>query len=496
MPRKPAEIVDRDLQWKELTDRSNSPSPELIFGVGRRRAGKSWVLARFAKAANGIYYQATRRTETEQLSALTRIVGQHFRDPVLIRGGMLPDWESLFQYMVDRAAGKPLLLILDEFPYLADAVPALTSIIQTAWDHQWTGTRMKLVLNGSHISAMRRLEEADQPLYGRRTGRLLFPPFAPSDAAAFMRAYAPREQLMTFAIFGGLPGHLVLLNDTQTLGENVARLMLNPSGRLFDEAQHMLDAFLTDADIHYSIIQAIANGERTWSKITSRLGKSSGSLSRPMRWLEAMEIVARVVPVTESNPRTSKRALYRVSDPYVAFWHRFVAPLIVTGDINIARPDQLWQQSVIPNLDDYMGSPFEEMCRSWVARSAGLEVKRNIRSRTKRGAAGGTRLPFTPNRVGAWWDASSQNEVDIVALGPGGHILVGECKWGEVSDDDLELLRRRAKLVIEDLDGHYVVKHVHFAVFSARGLWGARVAAAISDGSVIGLTAEDILGGV
>jgi hypothetical protein len=31
---------------------------------------------------------------------------------------------------------------------------------------------MKLVLSGSHITAMKQLEDADQPLYGRRTARI------------------------------------------------------------------------------------------------------------------------------------------------------------------------------------------------------------------------------------------------------------------------------------------------------------------------------------
>ena len=75
-------------------------------------------------------YQATNRTETEQLAALSRIIGTHFDDAALLRGVALPDWESLFQYLTDRAAGAPLLLVLDEFPYLAAAAPALPSIIQ------------------------------------------------------------------------------------------------------------------------------------------------------------------------------------------------------------------------------------------------------------------------------------------------------------------------------------------------------------------------------
>lgn len=469
---KPANIIDRDAVWQALRAAWESDAPELLFGLGRRRAGKSWVLTRFANAVGGIYYQATKRTEAEQLAAISRIVGQHSGDRALTHGVAFPHWEALFAYLAERAAGAPFLLILDEFPYLAEAAPALTSIIQDTWDHHWPGTRAKLVLNGSHISAMRRLEDADQPLYGRRTGRIQFPPFYVEDLCAFVPNYSARDVLLTYGAFGGLPGHLALLRPAQDIAANITRLMLDPGGRLSDEAERLLDAFLGDADVHYSIIQAIAGGDRTWSKITSRLGKPSGSLSRPMRWLEEMQVVSRMVPVTE-DPKTSKRTLYRIADPYVAFWHRFIAPLQASGEMSLALPDSLWRGRIAPSLDDYMGSPFEDACRSWVARSS--------------------RMPFRSSRIGAWWDATSQNEIDVVALGPDKEVLVGECKWGPVSDQDLVTLRARTALMLPELPAAYRGGQIHYACFGARGQWGNGIAREISAGSVLGFTAEDLL---
>lgn len=469
---KPADVIDREAIWTELVEAWTRTEPALLMGLGRRRAGKSYVLARFAKAVGGVYYQATKRTETEQLAALSRIVGQQFGDAALSRGVAFPRWEDLLAYLTDRAAGAPFLLVLDEFPYLAEAAPALPSILQDAWDHRWPGTRARVVLNGSHITAMRRLEAHDQPLYGRRTGRLRFPPFTVDNVRDFVPGYSARDVLLTYGIFGGLPGHLSLLRPEEDLAANVARLMIDPGGRLADEAEHALDAFLTDADVHYSVLQAIAAGERSWSKITSRVGKPGGSLSRPLKWLEEMHLIARTVPITE-DPKTSKRGLYWITDPYLGFWHRFIAPLVVTGETAITSPERLWEGRVRPGLDDYMGRPFEDMCRSWVARTG--------------------RLPFGPSRVGSWWDASSANEIDIVALGPQRELLVGECKWGEVTDGDLKTLRARASLLHAELPAAARGGPLHVACFSARGAWGPGVAKEIAAGTVLGFTAEDIL---
>lgn len=161
---KPAELFDRDAEWGTLAGLWQKPRPDLVFVAGRRRVGKSFLLTRFAEQVGGIYYQATRRTEAEQLAGLTRIIGERFGDSALQRGIAFPSWEDLFGYVRDRAAGQPFLLVLDEFPYLAETAPALPSVIQSLWDHDWRGTQLKLVLSGSYITAMNRLEHVDQPL--------------------------------------------------------------------------------------------------------------------------------------------------------------------------------------------------------------------------------------------------------------------------------------------------------------------------------------------
>lgn len=445
---KPTEIIDRDTEWRELVRIWSRPAPELVFALGRRRVGKSFLLGRFTKCVRGIYYQATKRTENEQLLRLSALVAEHFDDPALRHGSAFTDWEGLFRYLTTRVGTEAFLLVLDEFPYLSAAAPALPSIVQVFWDHEWAGTRLKLVLSGSHITAMKQLEDADQPLYGRRTARLDIEPFDYGHAARFVPGYAVRDRLRAYGIFGGIPGHLALLDPAEGIGENVARHILEPTGRLLDEAQHTLDAFLADAQVHYSVIEAIAGGERTWNGITKRVGRDGGSLSRAMQWLIDMGIVERVVPITEANPPKSKRALYRITDPYVAFWHRFVSPMLSAGMVGLAPGGRLWSEQVVPRLDEYMGDVFEAVCRSFVRRGDGL--------------------PFRPVRVGEWWDATSDNQVDVVALGSGGKVLVGECKWGDVRASDLAKLRTRANLLVRDLGAG--AGQLHLALFSGGDL--------------------------
>lgn len=466
---KPVEVYDRDTEWRALQALWQRPRPQLAFVLGRRRVGKSFVLSRFARAVGGIYYQATRRTESEQLGHLTRIIGEHFDDAALRQGVSFPSWERLLAYVAERAGDQPLLLVLDEFPYLAEAAPALPSILQRAWDHEWASSRLKVVLSGSFVTAMRALEAADQPLYGRRTAKLVFGPFSFADAAGFMPGLSAQEGLLVYALFGNLPGHLAVFDPERSVADNAADALLSPSGPLVDDAQHMLDGFLADGRTHYSILEAIASGDRTWSGITRRVGQRGGSLLRPLRWLEEMGLVRRVVPITAAAPQRSKRALYRIADPYLTFWHRTIAPLLHSGSVGLVEPGRLWEEVVSQQLTEHLGPVLEEACRQLASR--------------------GTQLPFAPLQVGEWWSPDAREQLDLVALGARGELLVGECKWGAVGRSDLVTLRRRAALVAGELSG---ARSVHLALFSALDRADETVRAAATAGEVLYFTGGDL----
>jgi len=446
MPR-PPDILDREREWRELDRTWTSGRPELVFVLGRRRAGKSFLLARYARSRRGLYYQATRRTDTEQLGALSRVVGEHFHDTALTAGVPFPDWESLLRYLAGRAARAPLLVVLDEFPYLVDAAPALPSILQAAWDHDLARGKLKLVLSGSYVSAMRRLEAADQPLHGRRTRTLDVGPFSCRDAGRFVPAWPARDRLTAFGLFGGLAGHLALLDPRRSLRENAEEQLLSPSGRLFDEGAHLLDAFLGEAAVHYAIIDAVAGGVQTFSRISSRVGKEASSLSRPLAWLLDMGLLQRVTPFRLRGSASPKTARYRVADPYLASWHRFVLPLRQSGAAEVQAAALLWDRFVATGLNEHLGPVFEEACRAFVRQGTH------------------PRLPFTPVQVGEWWSARSDTQVDVVAAGASGELLVGECKLGPITSRDAAALEARATVLARELG---VSKPPRLALFTAR----------------------------
>jgi hypothetical protein len=75
----------------------------------------------------------------------------------------------------------------------------------------------------------------------------------------------------------------------------------------------------------------------------------------------------------------------------------------------------VYEHEVKPNLSDYMGLVFEDICRQWLFEQA------------KRSA-----LPLFIGGVGRWWGTNgktrTQEEIDLMARQKG-EMLLGECKW-------------------------------------------------------------------
>lgn len=133
-------------------------------------------------------------------------------------------------------------------------------------------------------------------------------------------------------------------------------------------------------------------------------------------------------------------------------------------------PEALWDELVAPRLDEYVAGVYEEACRQFVARAAHPS------------------LPFRPHHVGSWWNHDSSEEADVVALGPDGRLLVGECKWGTVGSRDLDKLARRAEIIAREAKA----EEVTLALFSGRGLERGELGARIEAGEALHFALEEL----
>jgi AAA+ ATPase superfamily predicted ATPase len=163
------------------------------------------------------------------------------------------------------------------------------------------------------------------PLFGRAREILKI---APLRAGWIKRALRLREDgraVEAFAVWGGVPRYWELAAAELDLQRAVEALVLSPLGVLHDEPRRLLLDDVREVTQPMSLLALIGAGCHRLSEIAGRLGKPATSLARPLAVLIELGLVRRDLPFGASL-RDSKRTAYRLADPFLRFWFRFVEP--------------------------------------------------------------------------------------------------------------------------------------------------------------------------
>lgn len=391
---------------------------QMIVLYGRRRVGKTTLLNEFAKGKRTLFFTAQEQSDKDNLADFSRQIGSFFDLP---GATSFPTWDEALDYLADKAAEDPFLLIFDEFPYAALANPSLPSKLQIAIDHRFLQTGLCLVLCGSNQGFM----ESDvlgkkSPLHGRRTAQIKLEPFGYEDAAQMLGNPEPEDAFKYYACVGGVPYYLSLVDTDLTFAENMRALYFDSDGYLYGEPAMLLRQELREPALYGSILRAIAHGANRQSQIADRTGIPAGTLPRYLGTLRELGIVERAVPFGE-DPETSRRGIYRLRDACYAFWYRFVAPAV--PDIESGAGELAAQEVTEAQLSEYLGHRFERVCLEWLRNEA---------------LAG--QLPVAATSVGSWWGTDpvrhEQTDIDVIAADRRDRTaIIGECKYRNSLDE-------------------------------------------------------------
>jgi uncharacterized protein len=204
-----------------------------------------------------------------------------------------------------------------------------------------------------------------------------------------------------------MPMYLTLFDYDEPLETNILRIHLSKTSILYEEPEFLLRTELRNPSRYMSILEAIANGHTTPNEIAGQTDICSGPFSKYLQRLRRLRLVQREVPVTAIEKK-SKRSIYQIGDKFLRFWFRFVEP-------NRSRieqtPDLVLEERIMPELDRFVSTTFEHICREAVWK-----------------LATNGELNGSYGAVGRWWYGG--HEINVVGLDdrtPAA--LFAECKW-------------------------------------------------------------------
>ena len=449
-----AELSRLNAAWQSAEE----GNPQLLVVWGRRRVGKTFLLSHFAKGKRAVFFGATQQAEAVELRRLTEVIHRDLGERAAhLAGGTFPTWEAALQFCAAAATERPLLVILDEVPYLAHSTPGFASIVQVVWDHLRPGTRLALVLTGSAVGVMEKILGAGGALRGRATLSL---PLAPVDLIAarmFLPDLPAEDLLQAYAACGGYPLHLRKWEAGRSTPENLRRLAFTPGGVLLEDAAGMLREELSPTGGYAQILAAIGRGRTRFSHIAGEVGQR---IDHALDVLIRTGFVAKDLPV--GAPRGA-RGSYEIPDPYLRFWFQVLYTEVAL--IEGGQGDAVLER-VLPRWQTHVGSVFEEQARAHARR---LVQRGELRADLV---------------IGRWWSGRGASlEVDVLGLRGSHTALLGEARWqsAPLGRRELEALRRKLPFVPSPVDEPTLV------------LWGrGGVAPEVRRAGALGFSIEDL----
>lgn len=404
----PSGFVGRQAEIAALERHYQAARAGLIPVYGRRRVGKTELLLHFASRKPTVYFTASDKLRTPQMVDFVRAAADWLHVPHLAEAAP-QTWEAALKLVIGAAPPRrKLVLVLDEFQWLCASSPELPSVLQRLWDLEWQrGNRLLLILCGSFIGFMEReVLGGRSPLHGRRTAAIRLEPFGFREAAEFHPRWSHEEKARAYFVCGGIPAYLRRFDARRSVAQNIAGEFFAVDAFFQREPDFLLREELAEVKQAASVLEATARGRHSQGEIARTIGLSSAALAPHLRNLVALGYLERVFPLIPGRPpRTS--VLYRVADPLLRFWFRFVEPHWST--LRRFTPDRAFEQIVAPQWDAYCGESFERLCREALPLLYEAE---------------GVTGKF---EVGEFWERDCQ--IDVVGLRADGWVDLGECKW-------------------------------------------------------------------
>lgn len=459
-------FIGREQELQTLNKLYSSNKFEFAVIYGRRRVGKTALISEFTKNKDTIFFTGIETNAKQNLDNFSRCIMEY--NTGIAADSSFASFQSALEYVFELAKTKRIVLVIDEYPYVARASKSLASTLQFLIDKNKDSSKLFLILCGSSMSYMEdHVLAYKAPLYGRRTAQFKLKPFDFFEACGYFTNFSDFDKALAYGIVGGTPQYLMQLDDHLSIEENIKNTHLNPNSSIFEEPNNLLKQEVREPAIYNAVITAIATGCSKMNEISNKIDEDTSVCATYIRNLITLGIVKKESPYGE---KSSRKTIYSIEDNMFRFWYRFVPEN--TSIISRGATDLAYKR-IASELSSYMGGVFEEICKQYLWRLL-LEDKCAVNF----------------SDIGRWWGANpktkSQEEIDIIGTDKD-TALFAECKWTSEKVDlvVLETLVERSTL--------FSFKKKHFYLFAKTGFTKGCINKAVEMGNVTLVVYEDML---
>jgi AAA+ ATPase superfamily predicted ATPase len=361
---KPPRFIGREAELAQLNGLLKKNSASFIVIRGRRRIGKSRLLAEFGKNMKSFFFSGI--PPTPQTTIQSQRVEFSYQLARFGLPGINPDdWGTLFWHLSKETAHGKVLIVLDEISWMGNKDPDFLGKLKTAWDlHFSKNPQLLLVLCGSISSWIEENILSSTGFVGRINLDLEIEELPLKACNGFWSPKEGRisayEKFKILSITGGVPLYLEQIRTDIPAEANIHNLCFTKGGLLVREFDDIFsDLFSRRNLIYKEIVKSLIESSTELTKITEKIDKNlGGTYSHYLNDLIKAGFVKRDFTWSIGNDHESKLSHYRLSDNYLRFYLKYILP-------NRSKIDRGFFSSLttvkLPGWESIMGLQFENL---------------------------------------------------------------------------------------------------------------------------------------
>ncbi len=361
-------FIGREQELKDLNAFWGRDQGVLITCRGRRRSGKSTLIAEFASRSARTFISisglAPRKGMTDArqrrhfCEKLAEIGEREYREA--------GTWSMAFRQLDELLAdcGRTVVL-LDEISWMGGYDPDFAGYFKDAWDdYLHKHANLIFVLCGS-VSAwiaeniLNATGFVGRDSFDIELGELSLPESISLFGPAGERL-STTEKLDLLSLTGGVPKYLEEIRPELSVDENFRRLCFLPRSLLFREFDEMFSRiFGIRVATRGRILRLLADGSRSASELARIENRPlNGAYTEALRDLQYAGFVAEDAGMNPLTGKMVKESRYRIKDNYTRFYLKNIEPraaAIKAGHFEFASLEQL------NGWDSILGIQFENL---------------------------------------------------------------------------------------------------------------------------------------
>jgi AAA+ ATPase superfamily predicted ATPase len=239
--------------------------------------------------------------------------------------------------------------------------------------------------------------------------------------------YSVKDSVQTYGVIGGTPEYVRIWDSRFSFKENVCRLILSPSGGLYDAAQRVITSELREPQVYNTILYAMATGKEKLNDIYEATGYSRPKISVYLKNLAAFDVIEKVMSFDAGGWDHAKKGIYRIKNNFISFYYHFIYSN--RSALFTMSSEEFYDTYIAPGLATYMQRAFVDVCREYLSLL-------NLMGK----------LPLHITKMGTW--VGKEGTVDLVGENEIREYVAAICNWSmdAISVQDYENLQKNLKL--------------------------------------------------